>query len=499
MAPKSQEAIPHMATSKKSARRKPDARETEFSRFLNESLDRLDVNKKELILAMPSLRRTGEGESPGSGRHFKRVSSGAATPDLEFVIEVATALKLINGKGLTQEDVALWLGAWLHDYLLKTADRVRTRGGRTARKAKLKREAIASFMDASHTIVNRWRRSLNVKRGIDTSHPPTMADKEYILYNCAIIVGASVQHPPSRTEQLFRENAQVSDLMYLPHLDFGPRPLFLTDNMVIALSEPERKKLLGRRHLLVIGGPLVNVATRYLNNISIFPFCLKEDKRYFDDIFDMLKGLKSLRNSLNVGMFDKLLRMPLSDVNLADESFRAPDARKVLDDVKRFREHFELEDDVVYKQILYWLTDSSHFFDPLTCRVVGISSKYPHPGVISVGTNHWADDPHFVSVVVAGFDEFGTVAALRTLLHSCDERPCGGVLHAVLPQEGSEYLRFKEAQFSWITDPYEIHDLKVSLGRVRNENRSGRPPFEAFHGNETYFNQYADFIGTFKG
>lgn len=488
-----------MATSKKSAHRKPNARKTEFSRILNESLDELEVNKKKLILAMPSLRKTGEGESSGSGRHFKRVSSGAATPDLEFVIEVAAALKLIKGKGLTQEDVALWLASWLHDYLLKTADRVGTRGGRAPKKTKLKREAIASFMDAGQTIVNRWRRSVNVKRGIDTIHPPTFRDKEYILYNCAIIVGASVQHPPSRTEQLFRENAQVSDLMYLPHLEFGPRPLFLTDNMVIALSEPERKKLLGRRHLLVIGGPLVNVATRYLNNISIFPFCLKEDKRYFDDIFDTLKGLKSLRNSLNVGMFDKMLRMPLSKVDLTADPFRAPDARKVLDDVKRFREHFRLDDDVVYKQILDWLADSSHFFDPLSCQVVGISSKYHHPGVISLGKNHWADDPHFVSVAAAGFDEFGTVAALRTLLHSCDKHPCGGVLHAILPQEGSEYLRFKEAQFSWVTDSYEIHDLKAGLGRVRNENRSGRPPFEAFHGNEIYFNQYADFIGTFKG
>lgn len=489
-----------MATPKKPSRRKPDARETEFSRILNEHLKKIEVRKNAVTVHMFPLRDTGDGENPKDSKYFSRVSNGHITPDLRFVIEVATALKIHTGKDLTQEEVSLWLGAWLHDYLLKAADRALKRGGHTAKETRQRREAAATFINAGYSAVNRWRRSVNVRRGIDSTRPPTLADKDYILHNCAVIVGAAVRHPPSSTEQLFRENAQVSDLMYLPHLDCGPRPLFLTDNMVIALSEEERKKLLKRKHLLVIGGPIVNVATRYLNNVSVFPFCLNEYKRKFDNIFDTLKGFRSLRISQNVEMFYWMLQDPKSKSEPRPEKLIGKDLDKVRDEVKQFRKEFKLEEDVYYKDILNWVARSHHFFDPLACRVVGRSGKHPHLGVISLGKNHWADDPHFVTVAVAGFDEYGTVAALRSLLHSSfNDRPCGGILNADLPQEGSEYVKFKEAQFNWITHPYNIHDLKESLTRVQKENRSGRPPYEAFHGEETFFNQYADFIKLFKG
>lgn len=489
-----------MVTSKKSPRRKPDAGETAFSRILNEHLKKISVSKKQVILNMPSLRKASAGEASSGSKYFIRVSNGRAIPDLEFVMEVAAAVKILTSKNLTQEEVSLWLGAWLHDYLMKAAERPLNRAENARKKPELRRGAITSFLNAGYSTVNRWRRSANVKRGVDTNHPPTLADKDYILYNCAVVVGASVRDPPSSTEQLFRENAQVSDLMYLPHLDCGPKPLFLTDNMVIALSESHRRRLLGQKHLLVIGGPIVNVATRYLNNGSIFPFCLSDLKRKFDDIFDTLKGLRSLRNSRNVELFYYMLQEPASKIKLGAGRFIAKDVEAIWGDVQKFRKIFELEEDTTYKQVLDWLAHSHHFFDPLACRVVGSSRKYPHPGVISLGKNYWADDPHYVSVAVAGFDEFGTVAALRSLLHaSFIDRPCGGVLNADLPQESSEYLKFKDAQFNWITAPYGIYDLKSSLGRIQKENRNDRPPFEAFHGDENYFNQYADFIKSFKG
>lgn len=489
-----------MATSKKSPRRKPDAGRTEFSRLLDEYLKKIDASKKGVIHHMLPLRKASAGEGSSDGKYFIRVSNGRATPDLEFVLEVAAAIKVLTGQDLTQEEVSLWLGAWLHDYLLKAAKRPLAREDRTQENTELRREAVTSFLNAGYSAVNRWRRAVNVKRGIDTKSPPTLADKDYILHNCVVIVGASFRDPPSSTEDLFRQNAQVSDLMYLPHLDFGPRPLFLTDNMVIALAEPERKKLLRRRHLFVIGGPIVNVAARYLNNETIFPFCFDEDKRKFDDIFDTLKGLKSLRNSQAVDKFYEMLKLPKSKVKLGVKPFIGKDVENIRDDVKRFRDAFGLDDDVVYDQILDWLTFSHDFFDPLACRVVGPSGKNPHLGIISLGKNHWADDPHYVSVVVAGLDEFGTVGAMRSLLHSSfNDRPCGGILNTDLPQEGSEYRKFRDAEFRWVTDPYSVSDLKARLGRIEKENRSGRAPYKAFHGKESYFNEYADFVRSFKG
>lgn len=489
-----------MAVSKKSPHRKPDASETEFSRLLDEYLKKIRASKKQMIHNMLSLRKAKSGEGSSDGKYFIRVSNGRATPDLEFVLEVAAAIKVLTGKDLTQDEVSLWLGAWLHDYLLKAAERPLGRETGTGKKTELRREAIMSFLHAGNSAVNRWRRAVNVKRGIDTEYPPTLSDKDYILHNCVVIVGASFRDPPTSTEDLFRQNAQVSDLMYLPHLDCGPRPRFLTDNMVIALTEPERKKLLGRKHLLVIGGPIVNVAARYLNNKSIFPFCFDEDKRRFDDIFDTLKQLNSLRSGHAIAKFLLMLKLPRSKVKLGVKPFIGKDVENVSDDVKRFRDAFKLDDDVVYDQILDWLTPSHHFFDPLSCRVVGPSGKNPHLGVISLSKNHWADDPHYVAVVVAGLDEYGTVGAMRSLLYSSfNDRPCGGILNTDLPQEGSEYRMFKDAEFRWVIDSYGVPDLKAELEKVEKENRSGRAPYKAFHGKESYFKQYADFVRSFKG
>lgn len=342
------------------------------------------------------------------------------------------------------------------------------------------------------------RRAVDKSRNIDRAHPPTLTKKDDILHNCVVIVGASVRHPPSSTEQLFRQNAQLSDLMYLPHLDCGPNPLTLTDSMVIALSEPERKRLLGEKHLLVIGGPTVNVATRYLNNKSIFPFCFDEQKRSFDDIFDTLKGLKSLRNSHAVEHFYEMLKRPASEVELDSYPFIGRDMGEIRDDVEKFRGKYGLDNDVVYDDIFDWLTHVHGFFDPLSVRVVQPSYQKPNLGVISLGKNPWADESNYVCITVAGFNPFGTVGALRALVYSAfNDHPCGGILNVALPKDSREFMRFTDAEFVWITDPYSVIALKAGLEKIRKDNRKNRPTYKAFHGNEHYFNEYSEFVQSF--
>jgi hypothetical protein len=288
--------------------------------------------------------------------------------------------------------------------------------------------------------------------------------------------------------------------MYLPHLDLGREPLLLTDNMVIALSDADRKKLLGEKHLLVIGGPAVNVAMRYLNNRSIFPFCFDEQKRNFDDVFDKLKRLPSLRDSHAVELFYEMLGRPASEVELGEEPFTGRNVEDVWKDVEKFRTTFGLSDLTVYDEILDWLTSVHSFFDPVGIRVVKHSRQHPNLGVISLGKNHWADDPHYVCVTVAGLNPFGTVGALRALVYSkFKEHPCGGILNAVLPQDSSEYIRFTDANFDWVTGQYGVADLKARLGRIQKDNRKSQPSYQAFHGVESYLKEYAKFIESFEG
>lgn len=485
-----------MAASSKKPRVRKSA--TELSRLITDFLNRIGCSKTEVIHTMELLRNAARGAEHPQGKYFIKVSGGSATPDFDYLLEVVGAIKAKMGRELTPREVRRWLAAWLADYLRKYPKPPKAGNGHT-KKAAAKRRAIASFVAESIAAAERWQRSLDAGRGVDRRHPPTLVRKDYILDNCVVIVGASVRLPPSSTEQFFRHNAQLSDLMYLPHLDLGREPLLLTDNMVIALSDADRKKLLGEKHLLVIGGPAVNVAARYLNNRSIFPFCMDEQKRHFDDVFDALKRLPSLRDSHAVELFYEMLGSPASEVELETEPFTGRNVEAVWKDVEEFRALFGLSDNTVYQDVLDWLTSVNSFFDPVGLRVVRHSRQYPNLGVISLGKNHWADDPHYVCVTVAGLNPFGTVGALRALVYSkFKEHPCGGVLNAALPQDSSEYIRFTDANFDWVTDSYTLADLKARLGAIRKDNRKSRPSYCAFHGVERYFEDYGGFVESFE-
>jgi hypothetical protein len=493
------EARLHMALSTKNPLARVKKTKTELSRLVTEYLERINCSKTEIIHTMELLRRVPRGGEQPQGKYFIKVTGGSATPDFDYLLEIIGAIKTKKGQELQPREVELWLAAWLNDYLHKYPKPPKLRGGNSKKDA-AKRKAISSFVGRAITSAERWQRSLDAARRIDRARPPTLEKKEYILNNCVVVVGASVRMPPASTEQLFRHNAQLSDLMYLPHLNLGPSPMLLTDNMVIALADADRKRLLGEKHLLVIGGPAVNVATRYLNNRSIFPFCFDEQKRKFDDVFDKLKLLPSLRDSQSVELFYEMLRRRSSEVVLESGPFTGRNVEEVWRDVEEFRSHFQLDDDTVYDEVIGWLTSVHSFFDPVAVKVVKHSRQEPNLGVISLGKNHWADEPHYVCVTVAGLNPFGTVGALRALVYSkFMEHPCGGILNAALPQDSSEYFKFTDANFDWVTDRYTVTDLKTRLGRIQKDNRKGRPTYSAFHGEQSYFEEYAEFVQSFDG
>jgi hypothetical protein len=498
-----------LATTKKSTHADRKTGATELSRLLNEHLKSVGCSKTEIIHTMRPLRKTQGGKDHPAGKYFIKVAGGGAVPDFDYLLEIVGAVTAKSGRELTPSEVTRWLTAWLQDYLQKypkpsqASVAAKKRAGLNRGSVKLaeaKSEAGAAFVKRAVASAAGWRREVDVGGGIDRIYPPTLVSKDYLLHNCVVIVGASVRHPPSSTGHLFRQNAQLTDLIYLPHLNCGPDPLMLTDNMVIALEEEDRRKLLGEKHLLVIGGPIVNVATRYLNNGSIFPFCFSEQKKKFDNIFDTVKELPSLRNSRAVGHFYEMLKRPAAEVKLDSPPFTGRDVKRVRDDVEKFREVFGLDDEVVYDDILGWLTDVQGLFDPLLPRIVKSSRREPNLGVISLGKNLWADDPHYVCVTVAGFNPEGTVGALRALVYSTFiNHPCGGILNAALPQESSEFMRFTDAEFHWVTEPYSVTDLKSGLDRIQRDNRTNRPAYCAFHGDERHFNEYSRFVKSFDG
>jgi len=415
--------------------------------------------------------------------------------------------------------VSFWLASWLTSKIERLSGELKTKlsnkpkepAKRATRKPPLRKDfgywvthdkETSALLSQASKAARQWRKS-TATLTFPSITTPTLRDKDRILRDCIIIVGASVRYPPTSTLDLFRENSHLSDLMYLPNFDFGDEPLLLTDRMVIALEENDRKRILGHKHLLVIGGPKVNVATRYLNDGFVFPFCFNPDKRAFDYLFDELKARETLANQLAVELFYEMLQEPNDDIDLGDERFKRfkPEAfrAQVREEVIWFRDHFLDKQARGYEQVMNILTGEKKLFDPIAKDVI-MPKTNEHLGVVTLGKNFWAqDDPSRVCIVIAGIDTYGTAGALKALVESdFQHHPLGGIVKAVVKTSISEYEQFTSTLFEWNSRGYEVASLAKRLSELRKDlSVSGRLIHQAFHRDIDRFNEYEKFIQRF--
>lgn len=510
-------------------RKKPErVQRQELSALIKEALKNEELRQKALINALPLTQREANKGRPTSqsraGTYIKEIMNGKRVPDLKYLIDIMVAIRSQAErpeKTFSNRIVSLWLASWLTSMIERFSKELKTTltnkpkeppKSRTTLRVPVRKgfgywaaheKDASSLLNQASKAAKQWRRS-TATLTFPSSTTPTLRAKDQILRDCIIIVGASVRYPPSSTLDLFRENSHLSDLMYLPNFDFGDDPLLLTDRMVIALEEKDRKRILGHKHLLVIGGPKVNVATRYLNDGLVFPFCFNQDKRSFDNLFDDLKAQGNLANERAVELFYEMLQEPNDDINLRDERFKRfkpePFRAEVRDEVLWFRDRFLDKRPLGYEQVMDILTGEKKLFDPIAKDVIRPKSK-DHLGVVTLGRNFWAqNDQTRVCIVVAGIDTYGTAGALKALVESdFQHHPLGGVVKATVKTSISEYEQFTSTLFEWSSRPYEISSLARRLSDMRKDlSISGRPIHQAFHGDVDRFDEYQNFIERFQ-
>lgn len=511
------------------SRKKPSRRnlEADLCSLLKVTLQDRDLRQKDLINALPLTRhhprKKGSGEAAfRGGTYVKEIMSGKRVPELKYLIDVLIAIQTRSGskESFGDQEIGFWLSCWLRSTLERfskelrqTQEKPKSLSKKTRIALKLPSKGFAfwsAYRKEADLLLRQatraaklWQSNQSASTGHSRSEPPTLKAKDQILRNCIIIVGASVRYPPTSTLDLFRENAHLSDLMYLPYLDFGDKPLLLTDRMVIALSEEDRKRILGHKHLLVIGGPKVNVASRFLNDGFVFPFCFGARKKAFENLFDQLKERKALSNELAVGLFYEMLQVS-TDIDPNDERFMKVKPRavreKVRDEVVAFRERFTENDPLGYERIMKVLSGEKKFFDPLVQDLISPETTSEHLGVITLGKNYWANEPSRVCLLVAGIDTYGTTGALKALFDSdFHGHPLGGIVKAIVDTSVSEYDQFTSTVFQWLSPRYKVSDLIKELPKMQQDLAKPRGSiYEAFHGDSERFSAYKDFINRFQ-
>ena len=509
---------------KKRKKATPRRQDHELAALIHDALSDRNLRQKALINALPVTQASKRSKSstPPGGTYVKEIMSGKKVPDLKYLINIMLAIRTRSKEPFNDQFVSLWLASWLTSMVERYSSELKTTVSSKPKiaaknKGKAKpplRKGIGFWMSHEKDInallnqvnkaANQWRNRVAMQTASSMSELPTLKAKADILKNCIIIVGASVRYPPTSTLDLFRENSHLSDLMYLPYFDFGDEPILLTDRMLIALDESERKKIVSQKHLLVIGGPKVNVAARYLNDGFVFPFCFAPTKQSFDNLFDELKERQRLANEKAVELFYEMLQEPKQEINTSEERYKKfkPQSfrEQVRDEVLWFRERFTRNAPEGYEQVMNILAGERKFFDPLARHFI-VPRTHEHLGVVTLGRNFWSEDnAKRVCIIIGGLDRFGTVGALRTLVASdFQSHPLGGIIKASVNTSISEYEQLTSTSFSWHSSGYSIESLIQGLPEMRkNLAVPDWAIHETFRGDVARFERYENFIRNFR-
>ncbi|HEY0101337.1 MAG TPA: hypothetical protein VGB76_20605 [Pyrinomonadaceae bacterium] len=318
--------------------------------------------------------------------------------------------------------------------------------------------------------------------------------------------GGLVCREPEHISELFRQSQSFVNLHYLLGLNLSPDTEIVSDRLLLELNNDRERatELLGNKHVLVIGSPLVNAFSRHLilKKKLIFNFVLrKETYRLGQDLYrDMLEGdadhnllgegfydsmikTKLLETPPALSMFYRLMNKPPEEVDLRSPDYNGVEMahrRQIEDMVFRIREL--VGDSEATNEKVTNMFRPKEMFSPLDRTLHDADGNSNQEfAVISLAENYWAnllrkkeEPPKFASIVVAGVNELSTTVAVRALSKKSDlrERPLGGLLDIRKPPAPG-LKRITGAGDKWLTLPYEAQDVlrKVDLALESFERR----------------------------
>ncbi len=368
------------------------------------------------------------------------------------------------------------------------------------------------WLDTVSQMKERYRHT-DIRVAGSGSYLPTLQHFPSAFLPLVVITGASQTYPPRQREDLFRDNAQFSDLTYLPRFDFGSKPLLISDRAIISMqNDEERAALLGDKNLLIIGGPAVNVVTREYWKQSIFNFQFDPRRQDLTDLFDKILQPADLFSTEGfVSLFYDYMngshKIDIHDKPFRDRGQKPKEREKLFEIVQALRRKIRVKD-AKYDQIAS-IYKPIGFLDPIRLDRGGPPVGEIDYALISLAPNLWerpkTTQNKRVAVIVAGFQELGTILGLKALTRASsgwfDTHPLGGWMEVAKGDYGSKAKAFRKiGYYAWkpkhLTPGYTVAkalELIGEQGRFSAKDRS--PVFEQF--TEADMNAYVSFIHRF--
>jgi transcriptional regulator with XRE-family HTH domain len=384
------------------------------------------------------------------------IEKGKAIPTLEQLLRLHRELVSEDNQS-SDSDLKTWLLKWLE----------------------LRVENDAGPMkEIALGVVNQlYSRTPRAGKIRSTSAAPTLEDFPHGFQDLVVICGDRRESPPKRKGDFFVDSFSSADLASLKTLFDKTGPLEIRSDKFFApgnLGDSEYlKQTYGRRNLIVLGSPAVNLLARAINKNCVFRFAtskrVRDFLKFWDEGFPEINDRK-LR-AIFWDMVSKRTGSPDSDEidtkGYYEDSRSRGESRIHEDQITALaRKVGELLKDQTVKDV----QNSFHkfgFVDPIANKVQGFFLREDNDfGVISMGANPYSDGGNYFCILAAGIHAPGSDMAVRVLAtDNFKDHPLGGVIEVNLDLEGRWSERFSNADFTWQTERYSLDD--ELMGRLR--------------------------------
>lgn len=381
------------------------------------------------------------------------IEVGNGLPSLEQLLKLHEEL-VPKGSQAPESDLGTWLLKWLETKI--------------RRDSKIDKEVA---LKALNDVLSQKLKPVKSISGV-----PTLADFPHGFENLMIICGDRRESPARKRGDFFVESFSSSDLASLNMLFEKTGPLEIrSDKLFIsgnATTKEHLKQFYGKRNLIVIGSPAVNLVARAINSSAVFRFIFSDNMppdflRSWDEGFPELndRELRKIFSKMTSKWTGSLATLKIDEYRDKKSRIQPAQISELADKLEK------LLGEATVKDVKAWFHNSG-FHDPIANKKQGYFFREDNDfGVISLCPNPYADeDGKYFCILAAGSHGPGTDMAVRVLAKNefeddLSHHPLGGVIEVKLDLEARWSEIFPTASFKWETPPYSIDkELMEKLG-----------------------------------
>ena len=325
-----------------------------------------------------------------------------------------------------------------------------------------------------------------------------------------IVTGDRRENPPQCEGDLLSYSLSNTDILYITYLNL-PNAIIYSDKVFVMETETFISQHFGKKNILVIGSPAVNLLSRRINDRCAFRFSISDETRiHLNDQNEFIN--MHLSDEDDFFIYQQCLE-GISDIDKILHRFVGLDPD--LDELRRKANIIvpEFQKTRIYKELKTHPTRPIRFlmnklskpgiFDSLSKTTRGESiPAYKDYGLVSITKNPFCidrEDSDYWIIYVGGVHGPATALGLKLLSDkdAFDDHPFGGVFEVRLPRFVGYFEKIQKSKARWETPAYSEDSMPPQDIGINNTLKAFMSsPSKKADKQQRFFNQ--DFCNLLK-